>query len=255
MITLDTIYNQDCLEGMKQIEDHSIDCIIIDPPYGMLNKKSECGRWDNVIPFEPLWAQINRIKRPAAPVVIFAAGMFTAQVMMSNQPAWKYNLVWNKVRSVGFLNAKRMPLRVHEDICIFYDKKPTYNPQFTFGAPNHSRGINGTERQNHRCYGRVNKCRETFSTHKYPNSIITIPTVKKGNIHPTEKPLNLMRYLIRTYSNPGDIVLDCCFGSGSTIVASILEHRHYIGFELDSNYFQKASVRINKEKQQLTLNL
>ena len=250
MIELDTIYNEDCLEGMKRIDDLSIDCIICDPPYGVLNKQSEGCRWDKIIPFEPMWEQFSRVKKPNAPVCIFGQGMFTAKLMLSNQNAWRYNLVWNKIRPVGFLNARRMPLRTHEDICVFYDKMPTYNPQMTKGKLNHSRGKNPVRACG--CYGKTSNTDGMFSEDKFPRSIINIPTVKTGNFHPTQKPIELMRYLIRTYSNQGDTVLDCCFGGGSTIIAAIQERRHYIGFELDKVYFDKAQERIEKEKQQLT---
>lgn len=246
MTELDMIYNEDCLEGMKRIDDFSIDCIICDPPYGVLNRQSEGGSWDNVIPFEPMWQQFNRIKKPTAPVLIFGQGMFTARLMMSNRKAWRYNLVWNKVRTVGFLNARRMPLRVHEDICVFYDRLPTYNPQMTNGKPNHPRGLQAGERKN-RCYGKVLRSEDVLTEDKFPKSIIDIPNRTKGNFHPTQKPVDLMRYLVSTYSNPGDTVLDCCFGSGSTIIAAIREHRHYIGFELNREYFNKTQDRIMEE--------
>lgn len=250
MVELDTIYNEDCLQGMKRIEDHSVDCIIIDPPFGVLNKQSEGGRWDSVIPFEPMWEQFNRIKKASCPVLVFAQGMFTAKLMMSNPKAWRYNLVWNKTRTVGFLNARKMPLRVHEDICVFYDKLPTYNPQMTSGAVNHSRGKQVGE-QTDRCYGKKNKATGIHVGGKFPKSIIDIPNRINGNFHPTQKPVKLLRYLVRTYSNPGDTILDCCFGSGSTLLAAIQEHRHYIGFESDKEYFDKAHKIIEEVKKQL----
>jgi len=245
MIEVDRIYNEDCLQGMKRIDDHSIDCIICDPPYGVLNKQNENAKWDSLIPFEPMWEQFNRIKKENAPVLIFGQGMFTANLMLSNPKAWRYNLIWNKMLPVGFLNARRMPLRVHEDICVFYDKLPKFNPQMTKGSPNHSHGRNASECKNN-CYGKMKKYEDRFSEEKFPKSIIDIAKVKKGNFHPTQKPVELMRYLIRTFTNSGDVVLDCCFGSGSTILAAILENRHYIGFELDTDFFNKASNRIEE---------
>lgn len=245
MIEIDKIYNEDCLKGMKRIEDHSIDCIIIDPPYGVLNKQSEGGKWDSVIPFEPMWEQFNRIKKPAAPVLIFGQGMFTAKLIMSNPKAWRYNLVWNKIRACGFLNARRIPLRVHEDICVFYDKLPTYNPQMRKGFPNHTRGHGGGKLKNG-CYGKYDPLgrSEVITDEKFPLSIISIEKERRKQFHPTQKPVDLLRYLVRTYSNPGDLVLDCCFGSGSTILAAIQERRHYIGFELNYEYFEKAKKLI-----------
>ena len=129
MIQLDTIYNEDCLEGMKRIPDGSVDAIICDLPYGVLNAGSEGGSWDVVIPFEPLWEQYKRVTKPNAAIVLFAQGMFTAKLMMSQPKMWRYNLVWDKLLKSGFLNANRMPLRQHEDIVVFYREMPVYNPQ------------------------------------------------------------------------------------------------------------------------------
>ena len=138
---IDKIYNEDCLVGMKAIPDKGIDCIICDLPYGVLNRQNKSAQWDNIIPIEPLWEQYNRIIKDNGAMVLFAQGMFTAQLMMSNPKMWRYNLIWDKInRSTGFLNANRCPLRIHEDIVVFYKYQPTYNPQFTFGQVNHKRG-------------------------------------------------------------------------------------------------------------------
>ena len=138
---IDKIYNEDCLVGMKAIPDKSIDCIICDLPYGVLNRKNKSAQWDNIIPFEPLWEQYERVIKDNGAIVLFAQGMFTAQLMMSNPKLWRYNLIWDKVNRVtGFLNANRCPLRIHEDIVVFYKSQPTYNPQFTYGPVNHKRG-------------------------------------------------------------------------------------------------------------------
>lgn len=257
MIELDRIYNEDCLEGMKRIDDKSIDAIICDLPYGVLNEQSEGGSWDAVIPFEPLWEQYRRITKPTAPIVLFGQGMFTADLMHSNPKMWRYNLIWKKGdRCSGFLNASRMPLRNHEDIVIFYDKLPTYNPQMRQGFPNHKRGRpSGTLKNG--CYGKFDPFAksEVISTEKFPLSVIDIEKehdVRKY-IHPTQKPVDLLRYLIRTYTNSGGVVLDNCIGSGTTAIACIKEKRHYIGFELNKEYFDKAEERIWEEKRQLTL--
>ena len=138
---IDKIYNEDCLVGMKAIPDKGIDCIICDLPYGVLNRQNKSAQWDNIIPFELLWEQYERVIKDNGAIVLFAQGMFTAQLMMSNPKMWRYNLIWDKInRSTGFLNANRCPLRIHEDIVIFYKSQPTYNPQFTFGQVNHKRG-------------------------------------------------------------------------------------------------------------------
>ena len=202
MIQLDTIYNMDCLEGMKLIPDGTVDAVICDLPYGVLNRQSEGGSWDAVIPFAPLWEQYRRVCKPNAAIVLFAQGMFTADLMQSNRKMWRYNLIWDKVRTTGFLNARRMPMRSHEDIVVFYEQRPVYNPQFTKGKPNHSRGkLEGD--QTNRCYGKVNKPTDIFTEDKFPKSVINIPNRIDGNFHPTQKPVDLLRYLVLTYTNPG----------------------------------------------------
>ena len=254
---IDTIYNCDCLEGMKEIATGSIDAIICDLPYGVLNSESEGGSWDAVIPFEPLWEQYRRICKPTAAIVLFAQGMFTADLMHSNPKMWRYNLIWKKGdRSSGFLNANRMPLRNHEDICVFYDKLPTYNPQMRTGFPNHTRGHGGGKLKNG-CYGKFDPWgrSEVITTEKFPLSVIDIDKEHDVNkqFHPTQKPVNLIRYLVRTYTNEGDTVLDNCMGSGTTAIACIKEKRHFVGFELNKEYYEKAVKRIEAEQSQLKL--
>ena len=257
MIELNKIYNEDCLEGMKRIPDGSVDCVICDLPYGVLNGESEGGSWDTIIPFEPLWAEYRRVCKPTAAIVLFAQGMFTADLMHSNPKMWRYNLIWKKGdRASGFLNANRMPLRNHEDIVIFYDKLPTYNPQMRTGFPNHTRGHGGGKLKNG-CYGKFDPWArsEVITTEKFPLSIIDIAKEHDVNkqFHPTQKPVDLLRYLIRTYSNEGDTILDNCMGSGTTVIAAIREKRNFIGFELNKEYYDKACNRIKLEKAQPTL--
>lgn len=247
----------DCLEGMKQIPDGTVDAVICDLPYGVLNSQSDGGSWDTVIPFEPLWEQYQRVCKPNAAIVLFAQGMFTADLMQSNRKMWRYNLVWKKGdRCSGFLNANRMPLRNHEDIVIFYDKLPTYNPQMRTGFPNHTRGHGGGKLKNG-CYGKFDPWTrsEVITTEKFPLSIIDIAKEHDVNkqFHPTQKPVDLLRYLVLTYTNEGDTVLDNCMGSGTTAIACIKERRHFIGFELNKEYFDKACKRIKAEQAQLTL--
>lgn len=250
---IDRIYNDDCLEGMKAIPSGSIDAVICDLPYGVLNSESEGGSWDSIIPLEPLWEQYWRICKPTAAIVLFAQGMFTAELMMSNPKMWRYNLIWKKGnRPTGFLNANRMPLRIHEDICVFYDKLPTYNPQMWKGEPVHRRA---TRKMNNRCYGEFQPSEWKNTDMKHPQSIIDIDKehVNGNFIHPTQKPVNLIRYLVRTYTNEGDTVLDNCMGSGTTAIACIKEKRHFIGFELNDEYYTKACKRIKDEQSQLKL--
>ena len=197
----------DCLEGMKMIPDGSIDAVICDLPYEVLHKNNPNAQWDRQIPFEPLWEQYKRVTKPNAAIVLFAQGMFTAQLMMSQPKMWRYNLIWDKVLKSGFLNSKRMPLRQHEDICVFYNHLPTYNPQMTKCEPhkrNHSKG-NGQHRKVNRCYGDFIETPTIISDEKFPTSIISVPKqhIKGKSYHPTQKPVNLIRYLIRTYTNSG----------------------------------------------------
>lgn len=235
---------------MKEIDDKSIDCIICDLPYEVLNKSNENAKWDVVIPFDKLWEQYNRIIKDNGAILLFGQGMFTAQLMMSNSSMWRYNLIWKKGnRSTGFLNAKRMPLRNHEDIVVFYKKLPTYNPQKTVGAKNHSRGYMKNEQKN-QCYGKFDASlsENDFSGMKYPTSIIDVEKEHCKTFHPTQKPVELISYLIKTYTNEGDLVLDNCMGSGTTAIACIKENRNFIGFETNEEYFDKANKRINDEK-------
>lgn len=277
---IDKIYNIDCLVGMKEIPDKSINAIICDLPYGVLNRQNKSAQWDNIIPFEPLWEQYERVIKDNGAIVLFAQGMFTAELMMSNPKLWRYNLIWDKInRSTGFLNANRCPLRIHEDIVVFYKSQPTYNPQFTFGQVNHKHGVKGngvnkanrggaecrgyviTERRRdgvagakNRCYGSFAVTETKITNEKYPTSIIRVDKEHDGNYyHPTQKPVNLIRWLVRTYTNEGDLVLDNCVGSGTTAVACIKEKRHFIGYEITKEYFDIACERIKREQAQLTL--
>ena len=256
MLELNKIYLGDCLTIMPNIADKSIDMILCDLPYQVLNKNNPNAQWDKIIPFEPLWEQYNRIIKDNGAIVLFAQGMFTAQLMMSNPKMWRYNLVWDKVLKTGFLNANRMPLRQHEDIAVFYKKKPTYNPQMVKCEPhqrNHGKGKN--EQPTNRCYGNFVSTPTIISDEKFPTSIISIPKehINGKSYHPTEKPIDLLQYLIRTYTNENDVVLDNTMGSGSTIVAAIKEKRQYIGIEKDEHFFEIAKQRIDNELIQPTL--
>lgn len=257
MKEINKIYNEDCLVGMKDIEDKSIDCIICDLPYGVLNKGNKHAKWDCPIPFDELWKEYERIIKDNGAIVLFGSGMFTAELMTSNKKLWKYNLIWDKCRATGFLNAKKMPLRYHEDICVFYKSLPTYNPQMTKCEPhqrNHSRGKQ-QGKQTNRCYGVFGKAEDIITDEKYPRSIISIQQKIQGNIHPTQKPIDLIRYLIRTYSNEGEVILDNCMGSGTTAIACLREKRNFIGFELNEEYYKKSVERVNNEINQLMLDL
>ncbi len=251
MIELNKIYNIDCLIGMQDIEDKSIDMICCDLPYGVLNKNSKSSKWDEIIPFDKLWEQYKRIIKDNGVIVLFGQGMFSAHLMSSNPEMWRYNLIWDKVAKSGFLNAKRMPLRQHEDICVFYNNMPIFNPQMVRCEPhrrNHTRG-NGCHQNKNRCYGSFVEVPTIISDEKYPTSIISISKEHTNGkfFHPTQKPVELIRYLIRTYTNEGDLILDNCIGSGTTAIAAIKEKRYFIGMELNKEYFDIAEDRIKKE--------
>ena len=251
MIELDRIYNEDCLVGMQRIPDGSVDCIICDLPYEVLNKGNKHAQWDRLIPFDKLWKQYERIIKPNGAIVLFAQGMFTAKLMTSNEKLWRYNLIWDKVRRSGFLNANRMPLRSHEDICVFYKSLPTYNPQMVKCEPhkrNHTRG--DLKEQTNRCYGKFVVTPTIISDEKFPVSIIQQPKEHcvGSFFHPTQKPVALIEYLIKTYTNEGELVLDNCMGSGTTAVAAINTGRRFIGFELQKEYFDIANKRIDEAR-------
>ena len=242
----------DCLELMRDIPDKSIDMILCDLPYGLLNKRNPSAKWDCVITFANLWSEYVRVIKDNGAVVLFASGMFTADLMKSNEKLWKYNLVWKKGnRPTGFLNAKKQPLRITEDICVFYSKQPTYNPQFTIGNKCHRRGgaCNDSGKQGRNgCYGEFKSTEVVMTNQKYPISLIDIPKEHPQKYHPTQKPVALLEYLIKTYTNEGDTVLDNCMGSGSTGVACVNTNRNFIGIELDENYFEIAQERISKTR-------
>ena len=229
---------------MREIPDKSIDNIQCDLPYGQTQNE-----WDSAIPLKELWEEYIRIIKPAGAIVLFGQGMFTAELMQSQKKRWRYNLIWIKNRCTGFLNAEKMPLRTHEDILVFYSSLPTYNPQMTRGERNHSRGNVQTAKNNN--YGDFDV---TFESNlngfmKHPQSVLYFDRVHPPT-HPTQKPAPLLEYLIKTYSNAGDLVLDNCIGSGTTAVAAIRTGRNFIGFEKEQSYFDAAQLRIKKAQEQ-----
>ena len=238
----------DCLELMKDISDKSIDMILCDLPYGQTARN----KWDSVIPFEPLWEQYKRIIKDNGVIVLFGNGMFTADLMTSCKHMWRYNLIWEKTQPTGFLNANRMPLRSHEDICVFYKKLPTYNPQKTAG---HARKVSTAEHKRSSKqstnYNEVNNY-SYDSTERFPRSVLKFAKdIQKSALHPTQKPVALLEYLIKTYTNDGDTVLDNCMGSGSTGVACLNTNRNFIGIELDEDYFNISKQRINETQNKI----
>lgn len=228
---------------MNDIPDKSIDCIITDPPYQQTSRN----KWDVIIPFEPLWEQYKRIAKDNAAIILFANGMFTAELMLSNKQMWKYNLIWEKTQPTGFLNAKKMPLRCHEDICIFYKKLPTYNPQKTTG---HVRKVSKAEHKV-KCKNTTDYGEHGLTTYdsieRYPRSVWKFAKdVQKSALHPTQKPIALLEELIKTYTNENDLVLDSCMGSGTCGIAAKKLGRKFIGIEKEPQYFEISKKRIGE---------
>lgn len=235
------LYNADCLEKMKDIPDGSIDMILCDLPYGTTARN----KWDSVIPFPMLWEQYNRIIKDNGVIALWSQMPFTAQLVMSNPNMFRYEWIVEKTSATGFLNAKKIPMKAHENVLIFYKKLPTYNPQMTHG---HTRKVSKAEHK-------VN-CKKTTdygehglttydSTDRYPRDVLTFKWDKqKSRLHPTQKPVKACEYFIKTYTNEYDTVLDNCMGSGSTGVACKNTNRNFIGIELDKEYFKIAKDRL-----------
>lgn len=238
------LFCEDCMNVLPKLPDNSIDLVLCDLPYGVTQNVG-----DKPLDLDALWAQYHRISKEDAAIVLFAQGTFYIDLVQSNRREFRYDLVWDKSLTTGFLNAKKMPLRQHEQIAVFYRRAPTYNPQFTQGEPLHSRGRSYmTHAPKNQNYGTIKNQDDTRAgaTEKYPTSIVRFPKPHpSAALHRTEKPVELLRWLIRTYSNPGDCVLDNCMGAGGTGVAAALEKRQFIGVEIDPKYYRIAERRIN----------
>jgi DNA modification methylase len=230
----------DCLEVMKQIESGSVDAIITDPPYGT----TAC-KWDSVIPFDLMWEQLNRIIKPNGAIVLFGSEPFSSALRMSNIKNYRYDLIWDKIRAAGFLNANRMPLKQHENISLFYKKLPTYNPQKYIDKPYDKTKYNGKDMKENVLGSYVSKSNKNNGD-RFPKSILKFSQnwSRQQQIHPTQKPIELMEYLIKTYTNANETVLDFTMGSGSTGVACVNTNRNFIGIEQDDKYFEIAKQRI-----------
>lgn len=256
MLEIDKIYEGDCLELMPEIDDKSIDMILCDLPYGT----TAC-KWDRVIPFEPLWKEYKRLIKDHGAIVLTASQPFTSMLVMSNIEMFKYELVWEKTRPSGFVHSKNKPMKNHENICIFSlattnhatltDDRMIYNPQGL---------IKQLNTRPHRTSHKTNTCFSARPSHKtvvseyinYPVSIITCSNDNNFNVHPTQKPIALFEYLIKTYTNEGDTVLDNCIGSGTTAIAALNTNRHFIGIEKEPKYVQIARQRITAIPKPLT---
>ena len=232
------LWQGDCLELMSNIPDKSVDCIITDLPYGT----TQC-KWDTIIPFEPLWRQYNRIIKDNGAIVLFGTEPFSSHLRLSNLKNYKYDWIWDKVKGTGFLNAKRQPMRNHELISVFYKKQCIYNPQKTYGHKM-KKSYRSKDLQTD-VYGEMKNDYTYESTERYPRSIQVFSTdTQNSSLHPTQKPVALIEYLIKTYTNVGELVFVSCMGSGTTGVACINTNRRFIGIELDNNYFKIAKERI-----------
>ena len=239
MIEIDEIYKEDCLIGMQKIDDKSIDCIICDLPYGTTSLK-----WDSIIPFDKLWEQYNRICK--GNIVLFSSGLFTYKLIESNLNKFKYKLIWKKNVPTGMGFAKYRPMKYDEEICIF--NGGTYNPIMKERI-----GVGKA------CYNYDHYCGESNHTNfgkqpkRYdpdfvqPSDVLEFNVVpnRNGKIHPTQKPVDLIEWLIKTYSNEGDLILDNCMGSGTTAIAALNTGRHFIGFETDEKYYNESLKRID----------
>ena len=235
------VFEEDCLDLMTYLPDSCIDMVLCDLPYGTTQNK-----WDSVICLDKLWEQYNRIVKKNGAIVLTSQGIFTAKLILSNEKDFKYKIVWEKSKPTNFLNAKKQPLRKHEDICVFYRSQPIYNPQMGIGK-SYSKGIRKDQYTG--SYGNFRPVLvESKDGLRYPNDIVYFKTPEseiEGIVwHPTQKPVELGRYLIRTYSNPGNIILDNTSGAGSFLVSSLLEQRNFIGIEKnqDARLFKEETI-------------
>ncbi len=235
---INQIFEEDCLECMKRLPDNSIDMILCDLPYGMTQNN-----WDSYIPLDKLWEQYNRIIKTNGAIVLTSQGLFTAKLIMSQPKLYKYSWVWEKSKPTNFLNAKKQPLRKHEDVCVFYKKQPVYNPQMTEGVP-YDKGIRKNQLSG--SYGDFSPVHVKSDGDRYPTDIIYIKTAESEGevVHPTQKPIELGRYFVRTYTNAGDVILDNTSGSGSFLVSALMEGRNFIGIEKNEDValFKKDSI-------------
>lgn len=234
----------DCLQRLKELQANSVHMVLADMPYGT----TAC-KWDSVINLDKLWEQLLRVTKPNAAIVLTAQTPFDKVLGCSNLRMLKYEWVWEKTNATGHLNAKKCPMKAHENILVFYDRLPTYNPQKTSGH----KPVNSFSKKHDSagaCYGKTATSKGGGNTDRYPRSVQLFASDKqKSKLHPTQKPLALMRYMVRTYTNEGDTVLDFCMGSGTTGVACAEERRNFIGIEKDETFYGMARDRIRQSKQ------
>ncbi len=235
------LHQGDCLEVMKSLDDHSVDLVLCDLPYGTTQNK-----WDSVISLEQLWQQYRRIVKPRGVIALFSQGIFTARLILSNEPWFRYKFVWIKSKPTNFLNARRQPLRQHEDVCIFYQSQPDYRPVMSYGKP-YNKGVRKDQYTG--SYGDFKPVQVKSNGERFPTDTLYCKTAESeagGRVwHPTQKPVALGRYLIRLFTGEGDLVLDNAFGSGSFLVAAALEGRHFIGIEKNEEVHLFKEERID----------
>ena len=243
-IELNKIYNEDCLEGMKRIPDGSVDMILCDLPYGT----TAC-KWDEIIPFDLLWEQYERVIKDNGAIVLTANQPFASALVMSNPKLYKYSWYWEKTKATGHLNAKKQPLRCIEDVLVFSKGTSLYFPQGTVSINKEQKKKTKPFVVGEQVYGKQDV--STVQTvGNYPRNLLTYKKPSK-NVHPTQKPVALFEYLIKTYTREGETILDNCMGSGTTAVACLNTNRNFIGFEMEKEYFEIANERIDKHRQSL----
>jgi len=244
---LDSIVNCDCLDALRELPDKSIDMILCDLPYGI----TEC-KWDSIIPLEKLWENYTRIIKDRGAIVLTASQPFTSKLVLSKEDLFKTEIIWQKTRPSNIFNAHKMFMRWHESILVFYKSSPTFNPQMTKGKP-YSK-LHHTQDRSKGALGRTGEKEGHITENKgeyYPKSVIEFSNDNHESLHPTQKPVELFKYLIKTYSNESDLVLDNCLGSGTTAVACKQLGRHFLGFELDANYCRIADERVRTVPEKL----
>ena len=238
------LFKGDCIEIMKTIPDKSIDLILCDLPYGTTKNK-----WDNVIDMEKMWNAYNRIIKENGAILLFCDGLFMARLMLSQEKMWRYNLIWEKEKGSDFLNANRKPLKSHEEISVFYKSLPTYNKQYFYSKPYYIRYSEKKTTNYGKFHGAGKLCTDGK---RFPVTVLKFAHCNSENgLHPTQKPVALLEYLIKTYTNEGETVLDNCMGSGSTGVACVNTGRKFIGIELNEKYFDIAKKRIESAEKPL----
>ena len=232
------IISGDCLEAMKEIASGSIDAIISDPPYGITKNP-----WDSVVDLPAMWGEYNRIIKPNGAIILFGQGIFSARLILSNEKMYRYTIIWEKTKAGGFLNARRMPLAAHEDMLVFYKKLPTYNPQMEVGRPYVKTAMSDGDRKNYGNFSRTGTTKVNEGE-RFPRSVVKIANDNHGSLHPTAKPVELMEWLVKTYTNEDDLVLDSFAGSGSTGVACKNLNRNYILIEKEPEYVAIINKRL-----------